>query len=202
MKIGKVFVGPIILIILYFYGCNPASQSNDDGNDIEITLTTAQSEDTIIFTIKCANTIYIPRPALASPPYPSGPWTIYHRSEETDTWNLLTISDICVSPWCDQDPCDPYAVCSISPAPPKCEHISGEYTFTWNKMHVIGGTQFCDGIGRSCYEFSEVDPGDYKVVFSFKTQPCLTYHEDTPHEDEKGYFYKDVRTIEKEFIIE
>lgn len=203
MNIRKAFCWPIIYCIVFFFGCSQSDDESVANNDDDIILTIEQNADTILFKITCSNDIYIPHAAFSLPPYLSGPWELYYRNEGTDTWSALRISDRCAGPRCDT-PCDESSVACDAPlTPPYCESISGEDDLTWDKMYVAVKKRLCeDGVERSCYEFNAAEFGEYKMVFSYRTEPCLTYYEDNLYFEKDGFFYEDIKTIEKEFSIQ
>ncbi len=160
-----------------------------------------ENDEIFSFSVNIDYEVFVPEESFSNPPFLTGPWSIYYLNTETNDWTLLDISTTCVSPLCDE-PCDKIQmVCDQIPHPAFCEASSGQATFEWNKEHMVEDIRTCNNKIESCFKSVPAETGEYKIVYSYKTDPCPVIEIQEGYKTEKGVFQNNIKTIEKTFTL-
>ncbi len=175
-------------------------KTKEEKEPIEVEIIINKKEDEIVFKAISSDQIYIPQEKFSSPPYLTGPWEVYKKGEGGG-WKRIVATDKCAQPRCNQLD-DYYEGCLPLMHPPECEEVSEEIVFNWNKEHVLRDRV----MGTLCYRSVLASKGDYKVVFSYKEDPCTQMEISTLpgsiYTTENKIFHENIKRIEKEFKIE
>lgn len=199
---GKIAIILVLLVFAVFFLLIVSDLSlneiiTEEKVEEESLITVEKSEDKIIFRFT-EEGVYVPKSGLTSPPYLSGPWEIRKYNQQTDFWEEVQISDICVYPLCGDDGLQ--IACSVVPHPPPCEELEEIVLLEWDKKQVILNEE------ENCYLFEGVEKGKYKVVFHYKEEPCekveVESFADHTYITSVPVFAENIKKIEKIFIIE
>lgn len=159
----------------------------------EVTLEVEHINDKIVFTAVFHQEVIIPKYMMYYGNNPH-PWQVHYRSGENN-WEQLQVGGSCIEPSCDHPREEPIAVCDI--VSPECKKSSDEEIYEWNKKYIVMRMNYNDW--NYCFEKLDAQPGEYKVLFLYKTDPCpLTHYILGRYREE---FKDNIKTVEKTFTI-
>jgi len=163
-------------------GGEPEEPQEPEEN-VSIELSIEKQSDKIIFTADILGEVYMPNSDYW---YPNGAWALY---QIVDGGVKKITLDRCLA-FCDTI-CDTGPIsCETGGPSPTCQLSPSKEIFEWDRQYLEVMEKDCDNETYSCAYYSEVEPGDYKVTFAYKTD-C----------SEGELFGENPLIIEKEFTI-
>ncbi|MFH0874822.1 MAG: hypothetical protein V1859_02705 [archaeon] len=140
-----------------------------DNVTVPVVLSVQKEPNKITFSAKIKGKVYMPDSKYL---YPTGSWQIFKL--ENNGWNNIGNSGFCSS-FCDSV-CRTGTVACVAGGPsPICQLASLEEKFEWNKRYIDFKNTTCGGETYSCAYYKNAEPGQYKIVFNYKTD-CSDNH--------------------------